>query len=232
MAKNFKQAFNELSTKLSLKDKQQKIGAQTQQHHPLSQRQNYTKIEKPLSRNVRFLDLSSSQAGKNGNQSIVKQQEDTSSYTTNINNQNLTTNNQSKSQLSFALNSNGQVQHSRQYGGSQTVFNQIKQQPNFLLSSSSLGLNSNTGNGANNKRSALNNQLKRSIDLTLGLQQPIKKPQAPQTTKHQQSSSMSFQVIEGVSNTQNNKTIAAQNTADPPKSRKIAKPYQSLVHGN
>ena len=45
MAANFNQAVSELSKKLSLKDKR-KVSS------------NLTRIEKPLSRNVRFLDLS------------------------------------------------------------------------------------------------------------------------------------------------------------------------------
>ena len=46
MSGNFKQAVNVLSTKKSIKDKQKAI--------------TLSKIERPLSRNVRFFDLSSS----------------------------------------------------------------------------------------------------------------------------------------------------------------------------
>ena len=50
MASNFKIAVTELSNKLSLKSKRKVSG-------------NFTKIEKPLSRNVRFLDLSTNNCG-------------------------------------------------------------------------------------------------------------------------------------------------------------------------
>lgn len=81
MSKNFKQAFSELTTKLSLKDKQQKVG-------------NYTKIEKPLSRNVRFLDLSNTQPGKQANTSQKQVNPgDPSNNTTNINQQSNNTQN-------------------------------------------------------------------------------------------------------------------------------------------
>ncbi|CDW88747.1 UNKNOWN [Stylonychia lemnae] len=173
MTSNFNQAVNELSKKLSLKDKRK------------TQQVNLTKIEKPLSRNVRFLDLSNN---PNNPQKTIQNGLMTnrkSGDTSLLNLQNNSVNG-SKSQLSFASITPIHIPNKMQaVQNSNCIFNTLA---SFKAQ-------------APNKRSALNNQLKRSIDLTLGIQSSkpannVKGLQVPNSTKHHQSNSISFHISE------------------------------------
>eukprot|EP00347_Sterkiella_histriomuscorum_P015088 403358362 len=155
MSQNFNKAVSELQQKLSLKDKR-KTSANIS-----------AKIEKPLSRNVRFLDLSNnnhSSYNKYGNGLCTSRRGVGDSTTLNINN----SQNGSKSQLSFASITPIQV-------------------PNKLTATQNSNAHSTLSmfkvSVPNNKRSILSNQLKRSIDLTLSLQFHQKKEstQPPKT---------------------------------------------------